>query len=61
MAIEYRYVGDVNVTGRRPFGTVVNYSDTAVIGGQFKERILPGALRCDDVVLNLSLAGLVGQ
>ena len=54
MAIEYRYVGDVALSGRRLSGVVVDYDDTAIIGGQFRERIERGALSLNDVVLNLS-------
>ena len=54
MAVEYRYINNIDVVGRQLFGVVVDYDDTAVIGGQFRERIERGALQIKDVVLNLS-------
>ena len=55
MTVEVRYaVCRYAGKGRRLSGVVVSYKDEAVIGGQFRERILPGALRANDVILNLS-------
>jgi len=50
---EYRYAELRYDGGRSVSGTVVSYGDEADIGGVFRERIAPGALRADDVILNL--------
>ncbi len=42
---------EIRADGKRLLGTVINYGDIAVVGGQ-PERFAPGSLLCSDVVLN---------
>lgn len=46
---ELRRIAD----SRRVEGTIIRYSDEANIGGIFRERINPGALRCENCTMNV--------